>query len=75
MKQPSQQLKTGMLVWRCSINYKKQKRRERVEVLNLKDGFVWTDDGLRYSEKDLKLNLPGDKVMAAGFYSLYWLEV
>jgi len=70
-----QLLKPGTRVWRCSINYKRQKKKERVQVTSLKDGFVWTDDGLRYSGEDGKLNLPGEEFMAAGFYSLYWLEV
>ena len=75
MSDAAKRLKPGLRVWRCSINYKRQKKRERVTVTTVKDGYAWTEDGLRYSLSDLKLNMPGESFLAAGFYSVYWLEV
>ena len=65
----------GKRIWRCSFNYKKQKSKVRVTVTFNKDGYIWTDDGLRYREDTLKLSMPGDKSLSAGFYNHYWLEV
>jgi hypothetical protein len=68
-------LSPGMRIWRCSINYNRLKSKARVKVTSVSDGYVWTEDGLRYSESTLKLNMPGDGFFRAGFYDIYWLEV